>query len=131
MTASSSVNENYFPRNGRLLNPVSAWCADAMETHPYLDINFGTIMRIMGVATQGDPTGNNYVVSYKIGTRLGPEELFKNAANDMVRLETLAAFLNGGSTAPPLCAFRERREGIKLRQQGRCKWLACAKQRSL
>lgn len=77
MTASSSMGEDFSAKHGRLLNPVSAWCADPVENNPLLGINFDTQMAIFGVATQGHPTINNYVKKYKIGTQTSGESRFR------------------------------------------------------
>ena len=70
LSASSSYNSDSDVRNIRLATtqrPVAAWCAAHSNVHQHVQVDFGEITRVTGVATQG--RGDNYqqwVTAYKI-----------------------------------------------------------------
>ncbi|EDO33474.1 predicted protein, partial [Nematostella vectensis] len=76
ITASSyryqGVNTHSVPHYGRLNNvgqlgvSMGAWIAENQQAGEYLEIDLGSVMVVVGVATQGRPGGSDYVTSYKI-----------------------------------------------------------------
>ncbi len=62
MSASSSItgNEAY---KGRL-SDTSCWCANTNAANEYLQIDFGKIVTITGIAIQGNPTAASWVKDF-------------------------------------------------------------------
>ena len=51
--------------DGRLYNSGSAWCGTAVSTD-YLQVDLGQSVTISGLATQGDPSADNWVTQYSV-----------------------------------------------------------------
>lgn len=69
MRASTSFSNSFKPAYARLHGDRGdGWCAlDADDTpHDWLQIDFGKIIKVCGVATQGDINGNEWVLEFKL-----------------------------------------------------------------
>ena len=71
MTASSTHNDDtgrFQPEFGRLQgNRGDGWCAGTGDSNDdWLQIYFGNIFTVCGVATQGDINGNEWVTAFKL-----------------------------------------------------------------
>ena len=69
LSASSSYDSNHDIRNIRLTTtqrPIAAWCAAHNSVHQHVQVDFGKITRVTGVATQGRGDYPNWVTVYKI-----------------------------------------------------------------
>ncbi|XP_065827925.1 EGF-like repeat and discoidin I-like domain-containing protein 3 isoform X2 [Oscarella lobularis] len=69
LSASSSYDSNHDIRNIRLTTtqrPVAAWCAGRNDVHQHVQVDFGKVTRVTGVATQGRGDYPNWVTAYKI-----------------------------------------------------------------
>ena len=62
ISASSELNSNSSASNGRL-NNTKSWVADNNDTQPWIQVNFGKIMNITAISTQGFP-GSGFVSSF-------------------------------------------------------------------
>ena len=61
INASSWLNEHFTPQQGRLNNPISAWCAHPLDSERNFKVTFDKTILFLGVTVQGDPmNGNNY-----------------------------------------------------------------------
>ncbi|XP_032219938.2 receptor-type tyrosine-protein phosphatase T isoform X2 [Nematostella vectensis] len=61
--SSSSSKPAFFSSNGRLYG-ASTWCKGDTLDGQYIQVDLGHVMTVVGIATQGDPTGDNWVMSY-------------------------------------------------------------------
>ena len=77
MTASSQTNSQHAPLGGRLnfqaqinsqgvTTQIGGWAALTNDQNQYLQIKFGQIFQITGVATQGRADAAQWVKSYKL-----------------------------------------------------------------
>ena len=77
MSASTSYNSKHLPLGGRLnfqlqvnsageTTQIGAWAAKNIDQNQYLQIKFGQIFQISGVATQGRADSAQWVKSYKL-----------------------------------------------------------------
>ena len=77
MTASSQFNSQHAPLGGRLnaqdqlnsqgsVTQIGGWAALTNDQNQWLQIKFGQILQISGVATQGRATVAQWVTSYKL-----------------------------------------------------------------
>ena len=64
ITASSEVSSYKADFSG--LYGIHGWCSSSVSLPQYLQADFGQIITVTGVATQGDPQRNNWVTSYLI-----------------------------------------------------------------
>ena len=83
----------YVAKHARLNNPASCWRAVprlAPKHDYYLQIEFNRETMVTGVATQGDPTGENWIISYTITYKYGSSgkkrNYFRNG-KEAVRLD--------------------------------------------
>ena len=60
----SLSNANNAPK-GRLYGSGS-WCSATLSKSEYLQVDLGKIVTVAGIATQGDPTANNWVTQYTV-----------------------------------------------------------------
>lgn len=61
INASSWLNENFTPQHGRLLNPISAWCAQKSDPHPTFRVSFDGPTVVLGMVIQSDSSADNFV----------------------------------------------------------------------
>ncbi|XP_065069569.1 lactadherin-like [Rhopilema esculentum] len=68
---SSSQSSGQGAVSGRLNNPSAAWCASG-TTSEFLQVDFGKIVTVSGIATQGSPSSASWVKSFYVdyGTTL-------------------------------------------------------------
>ncbi|XP_065069768.1 lactadherin-like [Rhopilema esculentum] len=68
---SSSHSSGQEAVSGRLNNPTSAWCASG-TTSEFLQVDFGKIVTVSGIATQGSPSSASWVIDFYVdyGTTL-------------------------------------------------------------
>ena len=68
MTASSSYNDNFKPSYGRLNGSRGdGWCSKtANGNDDWLQIDFGRIVQVCAVATQGGINGNEWTTDFKL-----------------------------------------------------------------
>ncbi|EDO33997.1 predicted protein, partial [Nematostella vectensis] len=70
-TLSSSQNTSMTPPSlGKLHFPTGSWCAAPSDVTPYLQVDLGSRHVICAVATQGSPTADHWVQTYKIQASL-------------------------------------------------------------
>ena len=50
--------------SARLNDASSSWCASTNDQHQYLQIDFGMVMTITGIAVQGNPTADSWVKDF-------------------------------------------------------------------
>ena len=62
ITASSELDLNSSASNARL-NNTKSWVADTNDTQPWIQVNWGKIMNITSISTQGFP-GSGFVSSF-------------------------------------------------------------------
>ncbi|EDO37994.1 predicted protein [Nematostella vectensis] len=67
MTSSSakSPNSTYGPQQAKL-HSAHSWCAAQGDTKPYLEILLGIVRMIKYIATQGNPTADQFVTSFSL-----------------------------------------------------------------
>ena len=71
LSASSSWNSNHGPQCGRLNRPrgggcVGAWCARHYNKNQWIQVNFGSLATVTGIATQGRQDHPQWVTSYAV-----------------------------------------------------------------
>ena len=69
MRASTVHSGNYLPSYARLHGDRGdGWCASYSDDTPndWLQIDFGKIIKVCGVATQGDINGNEWITEFKL-----------------------------------------------------------------
>ena len=64
LTASATIDSLRNEAEGRLYGPFS-WCTRE-EHKSYFEIDLQTPREVVGIATQGDPNGDNYIQEYDI-----------------------------------------------------------------
>jgi hypothetical protein len=70
INASSWLNEQFTPQQGRLNNPIYAWCPHPLDDLPIFQVTFTENLQFFGVDIQGDPmNGNNHPYWIKIFTQ--------------------------------------------------------------
>ena len=66
VTASSQVDGSHRPDNS-VLYGASSWCSSGdSSTAQYLQFDFGKVVTVSGVATQGDAVDNKWVTHYAV-----------------------------------------------------------------
>ena len=70
-SASSSAHANYAPARARLnlqgnSKGHGAWCAKTNDGKQWLQIDFGELVRVTKVATQGQQNSNNWVTKFTL-----------------------------------------------------------------
>ena len=50
--------------SARLTDASSSWCASTNDQNQYLQIDFGKVMTMTGIAIQGNPTANSWVKDF-------------------------------------------------------------------
>ncbi|XP_068725982.1 uncharacterized protein [Montipora capricornis] len=69
-SASSSLGSSFLPSKGRL-NGASAWIPSSTNNNnDYLQIDLGSVYFVCAVATQGNPSADDWTKTYKIETSL-------------------------------------------------------------
>ena len=63
MTSSSSQSGKGAPF-ARLNDTSSSWCASSNDMNQYLQIDFGKVLTITGIAVQGNPTADSWVKDF-------------------------------------------------------------------
>jgi len=69
MRASTTHSDSYLPSYARLHGDRGdGWCALYSDDTPndWLQIDFGKIIKVCGVATQGDINGNEWITEFKL-----------------------------------------------------------------
>ena len=66
VTASSPLDGSYRPGNSSLYSSLS-WCSSPAAFSPqYLQFNFGKVVTVSGIATQGDAVDEKWVTKYAV-----------------------------------------------------------------
>ena len=63
MTSSSSQSGKG-ASSARLSDTSSSWCALSNDMNQYLQIDFGKVLTIIGIAVQGNPTADSWVKEF-------------------------------------------------------------------
>ena len=72
VTASSQLDSSHRPDDSFLYGP-SSWCSNPTASSPqYLQFDFGKVVTVSGIATQGDAVDNKWVTEYAV--RYGYDE---------------------------------------------------------
>ena len=68
VTASSNYARSYGPSMARLLTdtPIGAWVALYNDGYQWIQVDFGKLRKVTGVATQGRLHANQWVTSYYV-----------------------------------------------------------------
>ena len=68
MTASSEYSDHYKPYFGRLNGDRGdGWCSrEAAGNDDWLQVDFGKVIKVCCVATQGDVNGNEWTTDFKL-----------------------------------------------------------------
>ena len=61
---SSSYQNGTAAQSARLSNATSSWCASTNDQNQYLQIDFGKVMTITGIAIQGNPAAYSWVKDF-------------------------------------------------------------------
>ena len=66
VTASSQLDSSHTPENSFLYGS-SSWCSNGDASFPqYLQFDFGKVVTVSGIATQGDAVDNKWVTEYAV-----------------------------------------------------------------
>ena len=67
VTASSQLDGSHMPENSSLYGS-SSWCSsgDVESSSQYLQFDFGKVVTVTGIATQGDAVDNKWVTEYAV-----------------------------------------------------------------
>ncbi|KAK3738382.1 hypothetical protein QZH41_017221 [Actinostola sp. cb2023] len=65
MTSSSSSNNSHDASHCRLYGS-SSWCSSTTSNTEYIQVDLGQVKTVTGIATQGNPTQDKWVKSYKV-----------------------------------------------------------------
>ena len=65
-TITKSSEDSGYKASYSHLYGTHGWCSSSVSLPQYLQADFGQIVTVTGVATQGDPQRNNWVTSYLI-----------------------------------------------------------------
>ncbi len=63
LLSASSSKSGYESMKGRLSGP-SCWCSNTNASNEYIQIDFGAIVTITGIAVQGSPTTQSWVKDF-------------------------------------------------------------------
>ena len=92
ITASSSFNSRFGPNFARLNSP-SAWAIRHLAFLPHwLQVDFGGIVAVKMVATQGRRLANQWVTSYCISSSVHGTEWVKYMESNAVKVSQLLNF---------------------------------------
>ena len=91
MTASSELDWRHKAGYSRLYG-ITSWCSSSVSTPQYLEADFGKVITLTGIATQGDNEVEKWVTSYAISYGYDKQTWF-NYADGKVRLH-IVRFLN-------------------------------------
>ena len=68
---------NVLPSYGRLNgNRGDGWCAEINDKDQWLQVDLGKVIEVCAVATQGDISGNNWVIDFKLAHSKSYEDGF-------------------------------------------------------
>ena len=68
---------NVLPSYGRLSgNRGDGWCAEINDKDQWLQVDLGKVIEVCAVATQGDISGNNWVIDFKLAHSKSYEDGF-------------------------------------------------------
>ncbi|XP_068677366.1 uncharacterized protein [Montipora foliosa] len=85
-SASSSLGSSFLPSKGRL-NGASAWIPSSTNnSNDYLQIDLGSVYFVCAVATQGNPSADEWTKTYKIETSLDNVIWQMYRENDIVKI---------------------------------------------
>ena len=66
VSASSQLDGSHTPEKSSLYGS-SSWCSSAVASSPqYLQFDFGKVVTVSGIATQGDAVDNKWVTKYAV-----------------------------------------------------------------
>ena len=66
ITASSQLDHSHSPDHSSLYGS-SSWCSIGVASSPqYLQFDFGKVVTVSGIATQGDAAGDKWVTEYAV-----------------------------------------------------------------
>ena len=71
---SSSQSSGQAAASGCLNNPSAAWCASG-TTSEFLQVDFGKIVTVSGIATQGSPSSASWVKDFYVDYGTTPSSL--------------------------------------------------------
>ncbi|XP_015759656.1 PREDICTED: receptor-type tyrosine-protein phosphatase F-like, partial [Acropora digitifera] len=71
VTGSSQLDSSHRPDDSFLYGP-SSWCSNSTASSPHLQFDFGKVVTVSGIATQGDAVDNKWVTEYAV--RYGYDE---------------------------------------------------------
>ena len=98
MTASTSLSDANMPHYGRLVRDSmdasdirGCWCARDIQLRQHLEADLGEPKTIVGIATQGYVSHDNWVASYRLGYKdeNGPQRWYQEDHDEKVSLEEL------------------------------------------
>ncbi|XP_068725970.1 receptor-type tyrosine-protein phosphatase S-like isoform X4 [Montipora capricornis] len=85
-SASSSLGSSFLPSKGRL-NGASAWIPSSTNNNnDYLQIDLGSVYFVCAVATQGNPSADDWTKTYKIETSLDNVNWQMYQENNVVKI---------------------------------------------
>lgn len=86
LNATSWLDENFSPQQGRLYNPTAAWCAHNLDTQPIFTVTLEKTYMLIAAHIQGDPVnGKNFPRILSIDTQK-PGSGFVNVFNGGVHI---------------------------------------------
>lgn len=99
VTSSTSV-AGQGPTSARLSGP-SCWCAVTADQNQYLQVDFGRIMMITGIAVQGNPTANSWVKDFYLDYGMATDSLvtYTEAGVNKVRIKSSSASIQESVTS--------------------------------
>ena len=74
--------------NGRL-SGASSWCASSIDNNQYLQLDFGKIKTITGIAIQGNPTENKWVKEFYMDYGTSSSSLMTYQENGIPKVSIL------------------------------------------
>jgi len=92
MTASSELDGLHKAGYSRLYG-INSWCSSSVSPPQYLEADFGKVITVTGIATQGDNKVDKWVTSYAISYGYDKQTWFNYAAGQ-VRLYVHTRFLS-------------------------------------
>lgn len=89
MTASTHYNHYLAPWHGRI-NHRWSWSARKNARTQWLQVNFGEMTRIKGVATQGRQDANQWVTSYTLSFSRDGEKFYSYKEHGRVKVNVIS-----------------------------------------
>ena len=90
VTASSQLDGGHTPENSSLYGS-SSWCSNGDASSPhYLQFDFGKVVTVSGIATQGDALDNKWVTEYAVSYGYDEKSWLDYAGGQVKIIETTA-----------------------------------------